>query len=163
VKRLWQRVNNMFAHGKVTAVNDAGGVQKHQLQLGYMETRDNTPSLQHFGLASTPPIGSDAVLIFFAGDRSQGLVVGTNNQGVRPVNQGSGETTLYNAYGMTVALSAAGISINTGGLPMVINGDLHVTGEVIRGFGGAVQVTLGLHHHGTGVAAAGTSAPSPGT
>lgn len=163
MKRLWQRVTNMFAHGTVTAVNDAGGVQKMQLQLGYMETRDNTPVLQHFGLASTPPIGSDAVLVFFSGDRSQGVVVGTNNQGVRPVGQGPGEATIYNAFGMTIALTAAGIVINTNGIPATLVGDLHVTGAVIQGFGTADAVNLGTHRHGLGTAAAGTSMPSAGT
>jgi phage baseplate assembly protein V len=127
MRQLWQRVTNMFAHGSVTGVNDSGGVQTHQLRLGYMETRDNTPVIQHFGLASTPPIGSDAVLVFFGGDRSQGLVVGTNNQGVRPVNQGAGETTVYNAHGMTIAIAATGITVNSGGQPITLTNAPNIT------------------------------------
>jgi hypothetical protein len=37
-------------------------------------------------------------------------------------------------------------------------GDLHCTGEIIRGFGGADQVTLGQHHH-----PANGAPPTPGT
>jgi len=40
---------------------------------------------------------------------------------------------------------------------------VHVTGAVIAGFGGADQVTLQLHRHGVGSAAAGTVIPTPGT
>ncbi|WP_423236877.1 phage baseplate assembly protein domain-containing protein [Burkholderia cenocepacia] len=37
-----------------------------------------------FGFSSNPPIGSDALALHVAGDRSAGAVVGTNHQGSRP-------------------------------------------------------------------------------
>lgn len=81
-----------------------------------------------------------------------------------------------------LALDAAGVRVtllNTGHFVIVdpsgakfemtnngtitLTGTLHVTGNVIAGFGGADQVALQTHRHGTGTAAAGTSVPSPGT
>jgi phage gp45-like len=163
LNRVWRRVLNAVAPAAITTTNDAGPVLSAQIQIGYMEIIDNVPVLQQFGLASVPPPGSDAAAAFVAGDRSNGVVVATNDQTTRPTGKQSGETMLYNARGMQVYLSASGIVINTGGAPVTINGDLHVTGEVVRGFGTADQVTLGQHRHGTGSAAAGTVAPTPGT
>ena len=46
---------------------------------------------------------------------------------------------------------------------LAIAGDLHVTGAVIAGYGGADQVGLQTHKHGEGTAAAGTTAPTANT
>ncbi len=162
VAKAQQRISNLMAHGSVTAVNDGGSIQRMQLRVGYMEVRDNTRVLQQFGLASSPPLGSDALLLCFGGDRSNGLVVGTGH-GSRPVGQAEGETTLFNAHGMTIALTAAGIVIIPNGMPVTIQGDLRVTGSVVAGFGSGDAVNVQTHRHGTGAAAAGTSAPTAGT
>ncbi|MCY0854347.1 phage baseplate assembly protein [Cupriavidus sp. D39] len=68
----------------MTTVNDAGGVQMMQVKLNAEETRDNTPRVPEFGLASNPPVGSDAIVVFLGGDRSQGVVLGTVHQVSRP-------------------------------------------------------------------------------
>lgn len=67
---------------------------------------------------------------------------------------------------VTLTLTPSGVTINMGGHgPVTIqNGDLHVTGAIIAGYGGADQVTVQQHRHGTvGTSAAATSVPSPGT
>lgn len=54
------------------------------------------------------------------------------------------------------------LSITSAGTAWFVLGDLHVSGEVVRGFGGADQVTLGQHEHPT-AAPGGPSRPTPGT
>lgn len=158
-RRTW----NSMRLGTIGTVDDSGVVQTAQVQLSYLETFGARPVVQQFGLASNPPVGADAVLLSLNGDPSSGVVVGTNHQKYRPTGQQSGEMTIYNAFGMSVYLSQGGIMIQANGQPVLLTGDLHVTGEVIRGFGGADQVSLGGHRHGEGSAAAGTTPPSPGT
>jgi phage baseplate assembly protein gpV len=46
---------------------------------------------------------------------------------------------------------------------VLVQGDLHVTGQIVGGSGGGDQVTLSSHQHGTGTPAAGTVAPTAGT
>lgn len=63
-----------------------------------------------------------------------------------------------------IKFTPTGIQITPApGNPVTINGDIHATGAVIAGFGGADQVSLQTHKHGTGAAAAGTSPPTAGT
>ncbi len=93
------------------------------------------------------------------------------NTGWSPVDPNA--VTIYGPNGVvirdqaatcTITLTGAGITINAGGAAVVIqNGDLHVSGAIVAGFGGGDQVSLQTHRHGTGAAAAGTTVPTPGT
>jgi phage baseplate assembly protein V len=124
---IWRRVWNSLGFGTLTAINDAGTVQTVQLKLNTGEMRDGTPVVQLFGLSANPPAGTNAVAHFLGGDRSNAVVVGTNHQPSRPVNQKSGETTLYNNFSMTIALTQAGIIINGGGQPLIVENAPTVT------------------------------------
>lgn len=63
-----------------------------------------------------------------------------------------------------IKFTANGIEITPeSGKPVIINGDVHATGDVVAGFGGVDQVGLQTHKHGTGSAAAGTVVPTAGT
>jgi len=157
--QVWRRVWNMVSHGSVLAVDDAAGVLKMQVKIGYMEVHDGRVTIQQFGFSSVPPIGSDATLLFLSGDRSNGVVIGTNHQGSRPTGRKAGEVSMFNNFGMSIFLSQDGIVIECAGQPMTINGDLRVTGEVYRGWGGADQVDLGEHVHGDVQPGGGSTSP----
>ncbi len=153
----WRRVRNAVRFGQITGVTDGGPVQTAQVKGSYLETFGELPVMQQFGLASSAPAGSDAVVLAPNGDPTSGVVVATNNQGARPVGQQPGESTFYNAFGMTIHMSQGGIVIQANGKPVVLTGDLHVSGAVIAGFGGGDQVGVQTHDHGGG------PAPTPGT
>jgi phage baseplate assembly protein V len=76
-----------------------------------------------------------------------------------------GSVLLVSQQGASVFMNSTGITINGGGSPVhITNGDLHVDGNIIGGFGTADQVTLLQHRHGTvGSTAAATIVPTPGT
>lgn len=75
-----------------------------------------------------------------------------------------GSVLFVNQQGMSVLMSADGIAINGGGKPVhITNGDLHVDGAVIAGFGTGDQVNLQTHRHGVGTPSAGTIPPTAGT
>lgn len=159
----WRRIWNLLAYGTLSAVNDAGAVQTVQVQIGPDEIRDSAPNVQLFGLSANPPTGTEVVVIFPGGDRANGVVVGSNHQASRPTGQASGETTLFNAFGMLVKLTANGIVIDGGGKPVhFTNGDVHVDGAVIAGYGGADQVGLQTHTH-PGDSGGTTGQPNAGT
>lgn len=54
-------------------------------------------------------------------------------------------------------LSGKSITLKANGAPIIVEGDLHVTGAVIAGFGGGDQVGLQTHTHAHG------PAPDPGS
>ncbi|HTB47018.1 MAG TPA: phage baseplate assembly protein [Acetobacteraceae bacterium] len=141
---------------------DSGPVQTVQLQLDPLSLRDNVPLLFNYGHTAVPPIGANVHVAFLDGQRSKAVGIASGHQTYRLTNLALGDSALYDSRGAFMWLTASGPSVNGAGNPTLITGDLHVTGEIIRGFGGADQVTLGQHRHGTGTTAAGTSVPTPG-
>ncbi|MDR3438945.1 phage baseplate assembly protein V [Telmatospirillum sp.] len=127
LRRFGRRMLLTVGRGRVTAANDAGNVQSLQIRLGANEVRDKTPRLVEFGLASMPPIGTDVVLLFVGGDRSDGVVIATGDQATRFKNMSSGEAALYDALGKYVHLSKDGIVVEAKDQPVTVNNATTVT------------------------------------
>lgn len=128
IERLWRRVSHIVGLGRITATDDSGTVHQGQVKLGADEIRDNTPVLGVYGLASHARPGSDAVVLFIGGDRSNGVVVATGDQRVRPTGTQPGDVVLHNDIaGMSITLGRDGIRISGGGLPIVIEQTPSVT------------------------------------
>jgi phage baseplate assembly protein V len=184
VHRLFRRIWNMLAAGTVAAINDTGTVMQLQIQLGYMEVH-TLPAPQHFGFSSVPPVGSNTVSVYIAGDRSNGIIVATNNQTLRPANKQSGEAMVYDAWGRQIYLSVAGIVVNANGAPVTVNDAttvtinastevvmntplLEVSGDIQDNFGSnadtmrSMRTTYNQHDHGNVENGDGTtSTPTP--
>lgn len=174
-ERLYRRVQMMVAPVKITATDDSGPVHRLQMRVTPVETIDNVPSLHLYGVSAHAPAGSDGTAVFLTGDRSSAVVVATNNQAARLRGLKPGEVALYTDEGDYVKLMRGRIvEIKVGTririeCPLVeLTGDLHVEGEVVRGWGTGHQVTLGQHTHKQGADAHGdgeadTDAPTSGT
>lgn len=176
-RRIW----NAIGFGSLSFLNDSGPVQTAQVKVGYATILDGVPVVQLFGLSASAPAGADAVVLSVNGDPSNSVLIATNHQAHRPTGQASGETTLYNATGMTIYLSANGIVINGGGkniaienAPVVSVGttdaptDLQVTGNIWHRYGSGQQVGVGTHTHNQpndshGDTEQPTDPPNPGT
>jgi phage baseplate assembly protein V len=127
-RQFWRRIQLTIARARVTATDDTGTVQKVQAQVNAFELRDQTPRLAEFGFTSRPPAQSDAVLVFLAGDRSNGVVIATGHQSSRPKNLAEGEVMLYDLWGKHVYLKADGsIEIDAKNGPVVVNNATQVT------------------------------------
>jgi phage baseplate assembly protein V len=126
-EKLWRRVQLVIGRGKVTTGRDDGNVQYLQIQLGENEIRDNTPRLAEYGFASMPTNGSDAIVIFVGGDRSNGVIIATGNQAERIRNLKPGESEMYDNLGKHIYLKATGIEIEAGGQPVTVNNATIVT------------------------------------
>ena len=134
---LWRRMLNALSPGTVSAVDDSGPVQKHQINIAGRELHDGVPAVYIYGVSSNPPLGADALLVFLGGDRGSGVVVATNHQQVRHRGLVSGEVILHDNQGQSIYLSRSGITIQGAGLPVTIDaplvhltGSLHVDGDV---------------------------------
>src|SRR5260363_84925 len=77
---LFRRVMLVVGRGRLRTGWDDGPVERHQARLGALELRDHTPRLAEYGFASMPPVGSDAVVVFIGGDRSNGVIIATGHQ-----------------------------------------------------------------------------------
>lgn len=127
VDRIWRRVLLMIGRGRISFVNDGEAVQRVQVKLGQEEIKDGTPRLAEYGFQSCPPAGSDAVVIFLAGERTNGVVIATGNQTYRMRGLRPGETAMSDDKGQYIYLTEAGIRIVGNNLPI----EVHTTGTVL--------------------------------
>ncbi|PXX49366.1 phage baseplate assembly protein V [Aquitalea magnusonii] len=126
-ERLMNRVWMLVGRGKIGPVNDAGAIQVVQVQLGASEVRDNTRRAAEYGFTSNPPSGTDAVLVFVGGDRSNGVIVATNHQPSRLKGLLPGEVAIFDNQGQSIYLTRGGIVVNGAGLPMTVNNTPTIT------------------------------------
>ncbi len=128
MSRLWRRMQLVVGWGRVTVSDDSRSAQVLQVKLNNAETRDGTPRLGEFGLASRPPAGADVIVVFAGGDRSKGVVIATGDQGTRPRNLAVGESMLYDLWGKYIHLTEDdGIVIAAKNTPVTVNNATVVT------------------------------------
>lgn len=170
VDRVYRRVMMAIGRGRITTLNDNGAVQTVQAVLGGAEVRDNLPRVGEYGLASVPPVGTDVIVVFVGGDRSNGVVIGTNNQSLRVKQLADGDTAIYDSRGHYVLLTKDGITVEAKSQPITINncttltlnGNLQVNGTVTATGEGTFNGghTVSAHRHG-GVTAGGAQTATP--
>ena len=86
----------MIAPVKITATDDSGPIHRAQIEVnGTPETLDDVAVMQFYGFAAHCPVNSDATAFFVSGQRSNAVVVGTNNQKSRLRGLEPGEVALY--------------------------------------------------------------------
>lgn len=120
-EKLWRRVQLVVGRGRIKTGNDAGLVQMQQVQLGAAEIRDNTPRVSEYGFTSMPLPGCHGIVIFVGGDRSNGVMIATNDQNHRLKNLQPGEVAIYDDQGQSVYLKRGGIDVNGAGLPITVH------------------------------------------
>ncbi|QNK65766.1 phage baseplate assembly protein V [Variovorax sp. PAMC26660] len=130
IKKLWRRVQLVVSRGRITTTDDSGAVQKVQIQIGELETRDTTPRVAEYGFTSNPLPGCHGVVIFVGGDRSNGVIIGTNDQTARLKNLKPGEVAIYDDQGQSIWLKRTGIEVDGAGLPMLFHNTPSITFKV---------------------------------
>ncbi|AID89916.1 TPA: baseplate assembly protein [Klebsiella oxytoca] len=115
----------MLGVGRVTAMQDDGGTQSVQYQTP-LEVA-SAHRLAEFGFSSGLPVGTDVVLAFLGGDRSNPVVIATNHQGYRHSDLSPGETVMYNQWGLYIQLTEGGISIDAKGQDVTVNNAKNLT------------------------------------
>lgn len=138
MERTLRRVMLMLGRGRITVGNDGGNVQRLQVQLGQDEVKDGIPRLAEYGFTSMPPAGSDALVVFIGGERTNGAIVATGHQASRMKGLAVGEVAIYDDQGQSVHITRNGIVITGAGKQVLITGtpkvrieaDLDVQGEI---------------------------------
>ncbi|WP_404680410.1 phage baseplate assembly protein domain-containing protein [Raoultella terrigena] len=124
-RKIANRIASMLGVGRVTAMQDTGGTQLVQYQTP-LEVA-SAHRLAEFGFSSGLPVGTDVVLAFLGGDRSNPVVIATNHQGYRHSDLSPGETVMYNQWGLYIQLTEAGISIDAKGKDVTVNNARNLT------------------------------------
>lgn len=124
-RNFTNRIASMLGVGRITAMKDAGSTQSVQYQTPLEVATAHR--LAEFGFSSGLPVGTDVVLAFLGGDRSNPVVIATNHQGYRYSDLSPGETVMYNQWGMNVLLTENGVFIDAKGKNVEVNNATTVT------------------------------------
>lgn len=124
-RNFTNRIASMLGVGRITAMKDAGSTQSVQYQTPLEVATAHR--LAEFGFSSGLPVGTDVVLAFLGGDRSNPVVIATNHQGYRYSDLSPGETVMYNQWGMNVLLTENGVFIDAKGKNVEINNATTIT------------------------------------
>ena len=151
MKAFLNRLLGMAGIAATTAnSNENAGAQTLQVQIlglgGPAELRDPLPSTQLYGFASAPVPGAHHVVIFLGGDRTKGVAIASNDPRYRPQGLKPGEAMVHNNTGVQLYLSEAGLVINSGGLPIIINGNILLNGK-LTATGDVVGNGISLDNH----------------
>ncbi|QWA14024.1 phage baseplate assembly protein [Sodalis ligni] len=139
--------------GRVTSMSDSGVTQTIQYQTP-LEVRDKTVRMAEFGFSSGLPGGTDVILGFLGGDRSNAVIIASNHQGYRHTGLATGETVIYDQWGQYVKLTKSGIIVEAKGQPVTVNDATTVT---INAATGVVMNTPTLKVSGDIIDNAGTN------
>jgi len=131
ISRYYRQIKMMLGIGRVTAVTDTGLIQIVQCRtpLDVMDVK----RMGEFGFSSSPPVGSDAVIVSLGGDRSSPVVIATNHKSSRHTGLQAGETVLYEQNGAYVKLTATGVEVEANGQPVTVSGATTVTINATEG------------------------------
>lgn len=121
-------------------------MQTMQVEVTSGEVKDGVEHYEPFGLTSHPPAGSDGIIAFAGGDRSNPVIICVAGRGSRVTGLNEGDVAIYNQGGAVIKLVGSDIEIT---------GNVRVTGDVI-----ASSVSLVNHTH-NGVEAGGAVSGAP--
>lgn len=121
--RIIARLEMMVAKAIIKAVTDTDEIQLVKLSALADEVQDDVERIQTYGLSASPPVGSEAVVLFLNGNRDHGLVIACDSGEHRPKALKSGEVVLYSKHGQSVLLKEDGTLVITGATDIQLNGD----------------------------------------
>lgn len=140
---LFRRLRLLMTFARTLRVDDSGALQLMQVQGFLGELRDDCARIGEWGLASNPPLSSQAVVLALGADRGQLVVIGVEDRNTRRKNLPVGAVEVYSAHATArIRIDSAGVisidgtQVNGTTGPVVLN----VTGAVTINASGAAVV-----------------------
>lgn len=109
---MTSRALNMLAKAVIRKIFDNSGRQAAQVEVTKGELIDDVERMQDYGFTSNPPAaGTDALMMFFGGDRSQGIIVRMENRSFRLKSLESGEVAMFDDLGNVFKLGREQVDV----------------------------------------------------
>jgi phage baseplate assembly protein V len=122
---VMNRVNNMFARGKIEKVTN-GKTAKAKITMLSDEVYDGIEMPQQFGRQANPPVGSEVLVFFHGGNRDHGSIIATFNKEHSVIDLEEGESVQFDVSGSKILCKADGsVHITPSG------GTVHITGSLV--------------------------------
>jgi len=110
---LNRAVSNICLRATVVLVNSASKMQSLQIKMRGNEAKENIEHFEPYGYTSKPKPGSEAITLFFNGDRSHGVAIVVADRRYRLTTLEEGEVALCDDLGQKVHLKRDRILIET--------------------------------------------------
>lgn len=110
---LNRAISNMALRATVVLVNSASKMQSLQVKMRGDEAKENIEHFEPYGFTSKPHAGSEAITLFFNGDRSHGAAIVVADRRYRLAVLEGGEVALHDDLGQKVHLKRDRILIET--------------------------------------------------
>lgn len=99
INKVIQRINSLFSRAEVTLIDDTKKIQSTQVKINEDEILDRIERFQDYGFTSNPLPGSEAMVVFQGGKRSNGLILKVDDRRYRIKSLESGEVAIYTDEG----------------------------------------------------------------
>jgi len=117
------RAANMIRRAVIQLINDSPKLQTLQLEvMGALDGEGDDPEIQdeienfaHYGFTSSPPKGSEAILLRLGGEPNVQAVIATAYREDRPKLASAGDVTLWDIHGHRLELREAEVVIVSNG------------------------------------------------
>lgn len=144
VAEVFRRLRVLMTFARTLRVDDSGPLQLISVQGLIGELRDDCARIGEWGLASNPPLSSQAVVVALGADRGQLVVLGVEDRNTRRKNLPVGAVEIYSSHATArIRIDAAGVisidgtAINGTAGPVTLN----VTGNVAITASGTCNIT----------------------
>lgn len=163
IQSLIERVRLIVGRCVIVASRYDSGNHVVDAELTAGEKRRGLDFVQQFGLVSRPKGKVSGVALFVGGNRANGVVVACNGEeSALRKSLKEGEVCLVAPFGQQVFLKEDGSILLKSAKGIVnVDGEMHVTQDVIVFDKKPNQVRVSTHIHGTGVGP--SSPPQPGS
>lgn len=144
VAEIFRRLRLLMTFARTLRVDDSGPLQMISIEGLRGELRDDCPRISEWGLASNPPLSSQAVVLALGADRGQLVVIGVEDRNTRRKNIPVGAVEIYSSHATArIRIDSAGV-ISIDGTQ--VNGTtgpvtLNVTGNVAITASGTAAIT----------------------
>ena len=156
------RLRQLVSRAVIRLIDDAGEFQRAQVDAFEGETLDKVEMMGWWGLASSPPVGTEGVIVSAGGVRSHSIVISLANRQFRMKGLASGEVALHDDQGQVfhlmrdrtrivspfaVEISAPDVKVTAQTATIdsahtVVTGDATVEGNCLLGSGATKFVML---------------------
>jgi len=150
---LSRRIRLFVSRAVISFVDDSRTVQYLQAKINALETVGDIPRYVEYGLSSNPPLGSEALIVFGNGERTNGIVIATSNAKYRVTALATGEVVVHDNTGQKVYLSQSGMRLDGGGKQITLTNTpvvladtpiLRCTGDIIDNYGVNTRTVAGM-------------------
>jgi phage baseplate assembly protein V len=123
-----RRILSMIGKCIISAIDDSGNLQLHQIKFLSDEVISGVERVQEFGFTSHPPANSEGVVAFLGGNQQHGVIIATDSSTYRLKGLPEGACAIYNKNGDYVKLTenkievhADSVELGTGSFKKLVN------------------------------------------